>query len=78
MPDRADVTQMDCNMYNLVEILEQAYKYMQIVKNEDVVVCIGYTGSGKSTLFSYLAFGGKQGVVEQTVQHYVKIGLSNK
>lgn len=53
-------------MYELVDILEKAYKHMEQACNQDVVLCAGYTGSGKSTLLSYLMFG-PQGLKEDTI-----------
>ena len=53
-------------------MLQNAYKYMEQAKDQDVVLCAGYTGSGKSTLFSYLMFG-PEGLQEETITHYVGI-----
>ena len=68
MPIREDVNKKDCNMYELVHILERAYKHMEQARNQDVVLCAGYTGSGKSTMLSYLMFG-PHGLKEEKISY---------
>jgi len=40
-----------------VDLLEEAIEALKILKDEDVVLVLGNTGSGKSTMLSSLIYG---------------------
>lgn len=48
---------MPVNLHSIKEILQQAFKIIHGVHNEDIVICLGNTGCGKSTLLYSLLFG---------------------
>ena len=61
--NRDSISKMACNINNLVSVLDTIFKDLQIVKDKDIVVCIGDTGCGKSTLLNLL-FGTKFDVMD--------------
>ena len=48
---------MECTLSNLVSILAWAFEKVKCVEEQDVVVALGNTGCGKSTMFTSLIFG---------------------
>ena len=48
---------MSLDLKNLVECLQQIFGMLTMFKNKDLVIPIGFTGSGKSTLMTSLVYG---------------------
>ena len=53
---------MRFNLSNIVVVLREVFNRMDIkdLKERDLILAIGNTGSGKSTMFSSLVFGPDQ------------------
>lgn len=45
------------SLHNLVLILQSAFKRVKSCKDKDIVLCLGATGCGKSTMISSLVYG---------------------
>ena len=52
-----NVAKQECNIGNLIEILRSAFKIIDNEKDQNIVTCIGNTGSGKSTLMNSVVYG---------------------
>ena len=55
--DKASIAKMECTLEHLVDILKWAFDLVKVVKDQDVVVALGNTGCGKSTMFTSLIHG---------------------
>lgn len=54
---KESIAKMECTLTNLVAILKWAFEQVKFVENQDVVVALGNTGCGKSTMFTSLIYG---------------------
>ena len=54
---KESIAKMECTLANLVSILRWAFEQVRCVQNQDVVVALGNTGCGKSTMFTSLICG---------------------
>lgn len=54
---KESIAKMECTLANLVSILRWAFEQVRCVQNQDVVVALGNTGCGKSTMFTSLIYG---------------------
>jgi ABC-type uncharacterized transport system ATPase component len=52
-----DVSTLKCDLYNLNRCLREAFRGLKIIDNQDVILAIGNTGAGKSTMLTSLVFG---------------------
>lgn len=55
--NKESIAKMECTLTNLVSILRWAFEQVKVVANQDVVVALGNTGCGKSTMFTSLIYG---------------------
>lgn len=55
--NKSNVLNLQLNLFNLIMCLKVAFKGLQIVQNADIVLAIGNTGAGKSTMLTALVFG---------------------
>ena len=51
------IKDMAVSLDNLVMILEEAYKTLNEVNNSNLILAVGSTGCGKSTMLTSLMFG---------------------
>lgn len=51
------VNALNLNLYELVRCLREAMNELMIVKDKDIVLSIGNTGTGKTTMINSLCFG---------------------
>lgn len=68
---------MECSLTNLVGILKWAFEKVKCVEGQDVVVALGNTGCGKSTMFTSLIYGSdalELKVLEETVKEKMRDG----
>lgn len=54
---KENVAKLSINLYNLIRCLRDAFKGLNIIKGTDIVMAIGNTGVGKSTMLTSLVFG---------------------
>ena len=54
---KESIAKMECSLTNLVKILKWAFEKVKVIEGEDVVVALGNTGCGKSTMFTSLILG---------------------
>ena len=54
---KQSIVNRQLSLRNLVDLLEEAIEALKILKDEDVVLVLGNTGSGKSTMLSSLIYG---------------------
>lgn len=55
--DKEKIKDMNVSLDNLVMILEEAYKMLNEVNHANLILAIGSTGCGKSTMLNSLMFG---------------------
>lgn len=55
--DKSQIQDLEITLENIVRIGQAAFEKIACVKDKDLVIGIGNTGSGKSTVLSSLAFG---------------------
>lgn len=56
--EKDEVSKLPGNLSNLVNVLNKAYQLVQTgAKGGDLLVCLGNTGCGKSTMLTSLIFG---------------------
>lgn len=68
---------MECTLTNLVSILKWAFEKVKCVEGQDVVVALGNTGCGKSTMFTSLIYGSdalELKILEEKVQERTRDG----
>ena len=51
IPNKSMLEVSDLSLENLFRYLEDSEDFLQSIENHDIVVAIGNTGSGKSTIF---------------------------
>ena len=51
----------------MVQVLKQAFQYLESINNCDIVVTLGNTGCGKSTLLTSLLYG-SEALVEKKIK----------
>ena len=51
IPEKSALEVSDLNLENLFKYLEDSEDFLQSIENHDLVMAIGNTGSGKSTIF---------------------------
>lgn len=71
------IAKMECTLTNLVSILKWAFEKVKCVENQDVVVALGNTGCGKSTMFTSLIYGSdalELKVLKETVKEKTRNG----
>lgn len=77
MLDKTYVVGLECNLKNLITILEYAFNRLsQMQQFDQLVLTIGDTGSGKSTLNNSLVFG-SESLQLQTIQETIEIQLND-
>lgn len=59
MIDKDQIKSWNFNLSNVVVVLKEVFKRLDVkeLNDKDLVLAIGNTGSGKSTIFSSLVFG---------------------
>jgi predicted GTPase len=55
--DKENVLKMHCNLENIVIILEEAFKFLQKIEGKNIILAVGNTGCGKSTMLTSLMYG---------------------
>ena len=70
--DKEKVKKLRCELKNLHRVLQVAFDKLGPAKDADIVVAVGNTGCGKSTMLSSILFGSdshekKQISVEKTI-----------
>jgi len=48
---------MTCSLENIVAILEQAFKSLEFLNDKNIILAVGNTGCGKSTMLTSLMYG---------------------
>ena len=48
---------MHCTLENIVLILEEAFKYLSKIEGKNIILAVGNTGCGKSTMLTSLMYG---------------------
>ena len=54
---REDIKNLPLNLSNIIDVLERACLQIRVPDNGDLLMCIGNTASGKSTLLASLIYG---------------------
>ena len=55
--NKEQIKTLDLNLFELVRCLKEAFRNMVVVSGQDVVLTLGATGCGKSTMLTSLVFG---------------------
>jgi Tfp pilus assembly pilus retraction ATPase PilT len=55
--DKDTLKQMDCNLVNIAMVLKLVFEQLNAADNADLVLAIGNTGCGKSTMLTSIVFG---------------------
>lgn len=55
--DKEQVKKLRCNLKNIHKVLEVAFKRLDPAKGANLVVAVGNTGCGKSTMLTSILFG---------------------
>lgn len=54
---KSELENKTCDLRNLIFYLEKIFDLLNIFKDKNLILPIGYTGCGKSTLITSLVFG---------------------
>ena len=54
---KKNVFQMQCNLENIMFVLERAFKNLKKLQNKNIILAVGNTGCGKSTMLTSLMYG---------------------
>ena len=78
MIDKEEIKSLRFNLSNIVIVLREVFKRLDVkdLKEKDLVLAIGNTGSGKSTMFSALVFGPEK-LHEQILEEQFLLKLAN-
>ena len=57
LKDKEKITQLDYTLKNLMFVLTHGFEQFEDAEGEDLVVAVGNTGCGKSTMLVSLAYG---------------------
>ena len=55
--DKEKVKRLKCNLRNIYRVLSAAFKQLSPAHGADLVVAVGNTGCGKSTMLTSVLFG---------------------
>ena len=55
--DKEKVKKLGCNLKNIYRVLQVAFKRLDPAKGANLVVAVGNTGCGKSTMLTSILFG---------------------
>ena len=55
--DKDSLKNMECNLVNLAMVLYKVFEQLDAADRADLVLAIGNTGCGKSTMLSSVVFG---------------------
>ena len=55
--DKESLKKKDCNLINLAMALKLVFDKLEAAKGNDLVLAIGNTGCGKSTMLSSIVYG---------------------
>jgi len=64
------------NLENLVAILERAYKTLKDIHQANLILAVGNTGCGKSTMLTSLMFG-TDALEEKKIEYEIDIPLAD-
>ena len=67
---------MYCNLKNIVIILEKAFLNLKQLENKDIILAIGNTGCGKSTMLTSLMYG-PQSLKLQKIDYEINVPHEN-
>lgn len=74
--DKENVKPLHFTLENLVMILEEAFKTLANVNQSNLILAVGNTGCGKSTMMTSLMFG--PSALEETKHKYeIEIPMAN-
>ena len=54
---KKNVFQMHCNLENIMFVLERAFKNLKKLQSKNIILAVGNTGCGKSTMLTSLMYG---------------------
>lgn len=57
IPTKEEIKKMECNFENLIPLLDLIFETFNMVEGADLVLSVGNTGCGKSTMINSLMFG---------------------
>ena len=57
IPTKEEIKKMECNFENLIPLLDLIFETFNMVEGADLLVNVGNTGCGKSTMINSLMFG---------------------
>lgn len=63
---------MELSLVTIVKVLTEGFKSLEKIKDSDVVLVIGNTGSGKSTMLSSL-LRGSQTLEKKTIKFTIEV-----
>lgn len=63
---------MHCNLENIVTILEEAFKFLQKIEGKNIILAVGNTGCGKSTMLTSLMYG-PEALEIKKIEYEIKI-----
>ena len=69
---KAHVSALPLNLANLVAILERAYKTLKDIHQANLILAVGNTGCGKSTMLTSLMFG-TDALEEKKIEYEIDI-----
>lgn len=55
--DREVVQNKPVNLNNLVETLRSAFQLLEVINGKNVIICLGNSGCGKSTILNSIVYG---------------------
>ena len=74
--NKENVKPLQFNLDNLVMILEEAYKTLNKVNQSNLILAVGNTGCGKSTMMTSLMFG-VDALEETKIEYEIEIPMAN-
>lgn len=54
---KEDVEKLHCNLSNIANVVREAFESLDAIDDHDLILAIGNTGCGKSTMLSSILFG---------------------
>jgi len=54
---KEDIEKLHCNLPNIANVVREAFENLDAIDDHDLILAIGNTGCGKSTMLSSVLFG---------------------
>ena len=73
--EKEEILNLPCNLENITRCLNSAFKSLKQVKDKNVIMAIGNTGCGKSTMLNALVYG-TEVLQETTISFEVEVNVA--